>query len=75
MPFYDLRCTICDKEHNIMATMDDKMQRRIACPDCGSLSMETVYKAAPAYIKSSAASAPACPNSSACGSSGCRFAS
>ena len=67
MPFYDLRCTSCDKEFNIMASMDDKVARRIPCPECGSTDMETVYNSAPAYIKSRGA--PECANSSACGAS------
>ena len=74
MPFYDLYCAICDKEFNIMAKMADKTERLIPCPDCGSLEMETVYAAAPAYIRSSGDKMPACPNSSACGASGRRFA-
>jgi len=74
MPFYDLRCVDCDTESNIKATMADKSERRIPCPQCGSVNMETVYKSAPAYIKSNGETAPACPNSSACGSTGCRFA-
>jgi len=74
MPFYDLRCVDCDTESNIKATMADKTESRIQCPKCGSTNMETVYKSAPAYIKSSGETAPACPNSSACGNAGCRFA-
>lgn len=67
MPFYDLYCAGCDKEYNIMATMADKSERRIKCPECGSTQLETVYNAAPAYIKSTRDSMPACPNSRACG--------
>ena len=67
MPFYDLRCTSCDKEHNIMATMADKVAGLIPCPDCGSLDMETVYKSAPYYIKGRQAEASPCRNSDTCG--------
>ena len=74
MPFYDLRCLSCDKESNIKATMAEKTERRIPCPECGSTDMETVYKSAPAYIKSSGEAPSACPSSSACGNRGCRFA-
>ena len=74
MPFYDLRCSKCEKEFNIMATMADKTARRIPCPECGSTEMETVYKSAPAYIKSGGSGhAPACPNSHVCGA-GCPHA-
>ena len=74
MPFYDLRCLRCEKEFNIMASMSDKTEKRIPCPECGSLAMETVYTSAPAYIKNRSDAMPSCPNSNACGSSGCRFA-
>ena len=67
MPFYDLRCVKCDKEFNIMASMADKSERRIPCPECGSTDMETVYNFAPAYIKGVGDRIPACPNSHACG--------
>jgi putative FmdB family regulatory protein len=65
MPFYDLRCNACDKEYNILASMKEKSEKRVPCPDCGSLELVTVYKAAPAYIKSS--KAPQCQNREACG--------
>ena len=71
MPFYDLRCPACDKEFNISASMADKTEKRIPCPVCGSLQLETVYKRAPAYAKS--AGAPQCPNRHICGE-GCRHA-
>ena len=74
MPFYDLRCLSCNKESNIRATISDKTERRIPCPQCGSTDMETIYKSAPAYIKSSGESIPACAGSRACGNSGCQFA-
>ena len=67
MPFYDLRCTSCEKEYNIMASMADKANRLIPCPDCGSTDMETVYKSAPYYIKGRQAAAAPCGNSHVCG--------
>ena len=72
MPFYDLFCGKCNKEYNIMASMADKTNRLIPCPDCGSTDLDTVYNSAPNYIKSLGDSAPACPNRSVCGGSGCR---
>ena len=74
MPFYDLYCADCDKEFNIMATMADKTNRHIPCPECGSTELNTVYNSAPAFIKSSKEPAQMCPNSSICGSGGCRYA-
>jgi len=69
MPFYDLRCTKCDKEYNISASMADKTEKRIPCPDCGSLSLETLYKGAPGIIKG-AAPPISCPNRQSCGGCG-----
>ena len=71
MPFYDLRCPKCDKEFNISATMAEKSEKRIPCPECGSFDLKTVYKAAPAYIKGR--KALECPNRHVCGA-GCRHA-
>jgi len=67
MPFYDLYCKSCDMEFNIMASMADKTERLIPCPECGSTDMDTVYRSAPAYIKSGGDAMPACANSRACG--------
>ena len=66
MPFYDLRCTECDREYNISASMSEKTEKRIPCPDCGSLKLETVYKGAPGIIKGLSAP-PSCPNRQTCG--------
>jgi putative FmdB family regulatory protein len=59
MPFYDLFCMSCDKEFKISASMSDKDEGRIACPDCGSHDLKTLFKSAPAYIKSKKSE---CPN-------------
>ena len=71
MPFYDLRCTACDSEHNISASMKDKSEKKISCPDCGSMELETVFRAPPAVVKG--LKEAACPHRSARGSS-CRHA-
>lgn len=69
MPYYDLRCAKCDKEYNISASVADKTDKRIPCPDCGSFNLETVYKGSPAYIKSK--QEVECPNRHVCGSGCC----
>jgi len=74
MPFYDLRCLNCETESNIKASMAEKTENRIHCPECGSTDMATVYTSAPAYIKSRGSDVPACPSRSSCGNAGCRFA-
>ena len=65
MPFYDLRCPQCDKEYNISASMAEKTEKRIPCPDCGSLDLETVYNSAPGILIGST-KMPECPKSSVC---------
>ena len=71
MPFYDLRCTACDSEHNISASMKDKSDKRIPCPACGSFELETIFRVPPAVVKGLAE--PGCPHRSSCGSA-CRHA-
>jgi len=65
MPNYDLRCMDCNTEHNIRASMKEKSEKQIACPGCGSLELETVFRTAPAVVKGMS-SAP-CPQRSSCG--------
>ncbi|HAL74110.1 MAG TPA: FmdB family transcriptional regulator [Clostridiales bacterium] len=44
MPYYDLRCKACNKEFNIKASIQERSDRLISCPDCKSPDLETVYK-------------------------------
>ena len=74
MPYYELFCVNCEMEFEIKATMEEKTERRIPCPECGSTDLKTVYNSAPAYLKSGKEQAPSCPHSRTCGSSGCRWA-
>ena len=69
MPFYDLRCTDCNTEHNISASMKEKSDKTILCPDCGSVELETIFRSAPAVVKGRPDFA--CPGSKpgGCGSS------
>ena len=69
MPFYDLYCTECDREFNILASIAKKSEKQIPCPDCGSLELKTIFKSAPVYIKGT--KAPECLNRHICGA-GCR---
>jgi len=71
MPFYDLYCLKCDKEFNIFASMAEKSEKKILCPDCGSNDLKSVYKGASAYVKIN--KTPECPNRHVCGA-GCRHA-
>ena len=71
MPFYDLHCAGCNKDFNIRASVSDKTEKRIACPECGSNDMETIFAPVNFHVKRNAPAA--CPNSHVCGS-GCRHA-
>jgi len=62
MPNYDLRCAVCHTEHNIRASMAEKGEKRIPCPDCGSFEMETVFKSPPAHIMGKSAPRAAGPH-------------
>jgi putative FmdB family regulatory protein len=66
MPNYDLRCISCNHEYKIHATMAEKSEKRVPCPDCGSFELETLFKAPPAYVKG--AGAANCPHRGGCGS-------
>jgi putative FmdB family regulatory protein len=70
MPFYDLHCADCGADANIRASVAEKTEKRIACPQCGSTHMETIYKPVHFHVKSTEA---ACPNSHRCGG-GCPHA-
>ena len=65
MPFYDLHCAECDKDFNIRASIADRVEGRIACPECGSNRMETIFAPVNYLVKDSAP--PACPNRHLCG--------
>ena len=71
MPKYDLKCEACDLEFNIRASISEKTEKRISCPECGGAELMTVFKTAPAFLKGEAK----CPSSATCGSGGCRYAS
>ena len=66
LPNYDLRCTKCNEEHNIRATMTEKSEKKIPCSKCGSFELETVFKSPPAYVKGSGTHK--FPRRSSCGS-------
>jgi len=66
MPNYDLHCKKCNQDYNISATMTEKAEKRIPCPDCGSLDLEALFKTPPAYVKGGGVTK--CPQRSSCGS-------
>ena len=69
MPFYDLRCS-CGEEFNIMASMNDRENKRIKCPKCGSDKLEAVFSKVN-IVQSRKSGSNECPNAHRCGSSSC----
>jgi len=65
MPTYDLLCTKCENDFSIRASMADKSDNKIKCPECGSNELNTVFKAAPGVLKN--LGARDCPNVRSCG--------
>lgn len=68
MPNYDMYCTKCKSEHKIWASIAEKTEKTIPCPSCGSLELDTLFKAPPGVVKGHGQ--PNCP--SRCG--GCPHA-
>ena len=71
MPKYDLRCEGCNTEFNARASISEKTEKLIKCPECGGNELATVFTAPPAFLKGEAK----CPSSVSCGATGCRYAS
>jgi len=43
MPFYDFKCKKCGSKFNVMATMAEKENKLIPCPNCGDRDLERIY--------------------------------
>lgn len=69
MPYYDLKCTECGNEFNKKASIEERTEKRIQCPACGSNKLDAVFKSVN-YIKSSKDNAPPCAG---CCGGGCPF--
>ena len=74
MPYYDLRCEECQKEHNIKASIQERVSGQMSCPSCGSKKLETVYKRVN-ILKYHGKDCDVCPSSSdgpvSCCAGGC----
>lgn len=66
MPNYDLLCSACGQESKIRASISEKSEKRVPCPNCGSFEMETMFKTPPAFVKGM--STHKCPSGGGCGS-------
>lgn len=70
MPFYELRCKSCGREFEQRASIAERTEKKIPCPDCGGVEMDPVFHSGPAvHIKSH--DGEACPHAAACGCGGC----
>lgn len=66
MPFYDLKCSKCGNEFNIMASMSQRENKQIKCPECQSVDLEAVFKNIN-IIQSRNSKSGDCPNKHVCG--------
>jgi len=66
MPFYDLKCSKCGHEFNVMAKMSERSEKLIKCPECGSNELEAVFKNVN-IVQSRKSEGGECPNIHRCG--------
>ncbi len=57
MPTYDLKCTNCGHEFTVFCSISDKNKQK--CPECGCLTLETLFKSVNPYSNSGSPSSPA----------------
>jgi putative FmdB family regulatory protein len=65
MPFYDLKCK-CGQEFNIKASISEREQKSILCPNCGNNELEAVFSKVN-IIHSRKSGSSECPNLQRCG--------
>lgn len=44
MPYYDLICDACGKSCTIKASIQERTEKSLTCPVCGSTELSTVYR-------------------------------
>ncbi|MGI6326933.1 MAG: FmdB family zinc ribbon protein [Saccharofermentanales bacterium] len=44
MPYYDLSCKNCLHQFNVKATIQERSDRLIRCPECQSTELEAIYR-------------------------------
>ncbi|NLU52969.1 MAG: zinc ribbon domain-containing protein [Clostridiaceae bacterium] len=66
MPYYDLRCSKCGNTFNAKATISQRENRQIPCPQCGSFELEAVFASVNYTVKSSGCDVSSCPQSHRC---------
>ena len=68
MPYYDLRCKECGHVFSIKASISQRSEKGIPCPECGGKELDAVYSASPTVlIRKKAEPAVQCPNAARCG--------
>jgi putative FmdB family regulatory protein len=67
MPFYDLKCSKCDKEFNIMAKVAEREKKLIKCPDCGNDELDAVFNNVNIIRSKKSDTSPVCENIDKCG--------
>ncbi|MDO8685808.1 MAG: zinc ribbon domain-containing protein [Clostridiales bacterium] len=69
MPFYDLKCEKCGNEFNVKASLKEREDKQIACPDCGGNELSRVYSGMNIFQgrSSQKTSRAECPNIGKCG--------
>jgi putative FmdB family regulatory protein len=72
MPFYDLRCKECGEEFNIRASIKERENKEIECPNCHSHELEAVFKSVNIISSSKSSDSDYSCTSGCCGGS-CGF--
>ena len=44
MPYYELRCANCQTEFSVKASIRERTEKSIRCPNCASQELETIYR-------------------------------
>lgn len=66
MPFYDLKCKTCSYEFNVRASIKERENNELECPDCKGKELEPVFKSMN-YVVKKHQEMPSCPNVGMCG--------
>ncbi|WAM33702.1 FmdB family zinc ribbon protein [Caldicellulosiruptor morganii] len=72
MPFYDLRCKECGEEFNTWASIQQRENKEIECPNCHSRELEPVFKNVNFIVSSKSYDSGSSCSSGCCGGS-CGF--
>ena len=67
MPFYQLKCNACGKTFEARASIAERNEKKIPCPECGGFDHATVYGKGPAVHVRGESGGNACPHAESCG--------